>query len=471
MTRRLILSYLAVAVIALVLLEVPFAVFYAQRERDRFAADVERDATVLASIYEDALETGAAPDPLPAARYSQRTGARVVVVDTRGISVVDTSQTVPRNFSTRPEIATALTGTRASGTRRSETLDTDLLYVAVPVASGGTVHGALRLTLDTTEVDARVRRFWVGLATVAVVVLAAIALVGWIVARSVTQPLRRLNDAARRYGRGDLTGEEIPVTGPPELRELSDTMSTMAGQLAAMIDQQRAFVADASHQLRTPLTGLRLRLENLQATLHQPADGSVSGPGTDAEAQVDLAIDEIARLSTLVGDLLQLARTDRREPPIPHDLTTIVTQRVDTWSAAADVAGIRLDLRTAGQHLTVLAVPGAIEQIVDNVFDNAIDIAPSGTTVTVELRHGATHHVLVITDEGPGLSDEDKERALRRFWRGDTHRPGSGLGLAIAGGLARASGGSLTLQDGPAGGLAVVVSLPAVPRPPASLTT
>lgn len=458
MTRRLIVSYLAITVLVLVLLEVPFAVFYAQRELDRLTADVERDAAVITTIYEDALEGKRTVDPLPAQRYAARTGARVVVVDPRGISVVDTEQPAQRDFSTRPEITRALAGERATGTRPSETLNTDLLFVAVPIASSGAVHGALRITLHTSEVDSRVHRFWWGLGAIAAVILAAIALVGWLIARSISQPLRRLNETAQRFGSGDLTAKAVADEGPPELRQLAGTLSTMAGQLAAMLDQQRAFVADASHQLRTPLTGLRLRLENLQATL----------ASTDDRAEIDLAIDEITRLSNLTSDLLQLARTDRREVPTPHNLTTIVTDRVDTWTAAAETAGIRLELHHPPAQLAVLAVPGAIEQILDNVLDNAIGIAPSGSVVTVAVESGSKQHRLVITDQGPGLSDDDKLRAVRRFWRADSQRPGSGLGLAIANGLAQASGGSLTLHDGPTGGLQVDVSFPTGPtQPPA----
>jgi signal transduction histidine kinase len=228
-------------------------------------------------------------------------------------------------------------------------------------------------------------------------------------------------------------------------------MSTMAGQLATMIDQQRAFVADASHQLRTPLTGLRLRLENLRATIDE----------TDDADQVDAAIEEIDRLSSLVNDLLQLARTDRPANPVDQDLATIVADRVDTWTAAADIARMRLDLRSDDGPVTVSAVPGAVEQILDNVLDNALGIAPAESTVTITVQRGTDSHRLTVTDEGPGLPDGDKERALRRFWRGDTQRPGSGLGLAIADDLARASGGTLTLHDSPGGGLRVEVTLPA----------
>ena len=152
MTRRLLVSYLTVTLLVLVLLEVPLGVVYSQRERERMAADVEHDATVIASIFEDGLERDLPLDPGPAEQYAARTGARVVVVDDAGIAAVDTEAAVGRDFSTRPEIALALEGTGSSGTRSSETLGTGLMYVAVPVASAGVVHGAVRVTLETDEV-------------------------------------------------------------------------------------------------------------------------------------------------------------------------------------------------------------------------------------------------------------------------------------------------------------------------------
>ena len=328
----------------------------------------------------------------------------------------------------------------------------------MPIASAGNVYGAIRLSLDTSAVDARIHRFWLALAGIAVAVLGVVALVGWVLARSVTRPVRRLNAAAGRFARGDLrVSDDLSGAGPPELRMLDESMITMARRLDDTLAAQRRFVADASHQLRTPLTALRLRLENLQSRLH----------GLE-EDELDAAIDETSRLSELVNDLLQLARSDEQPPTAPFDLTQLALDRVDTWSAVAETRGITLRTRGADGHLFVAAVPGAIEQILDNLLDNAVTAAPPGSVVTVEIAADTVAHTLIISDEGPGLDAEQKANATRRFWRGDASEPGTGLGLglAIVSALTTASGGSLRLDDAPGGGLAARVTFPAA-RPPA----
>jgi signal transduction histidine kinase len=454
MTRRLLLSYLTVTVLVLAILEVPLAMFYAQRERERTTSDLEHDATVIATLYEDALEGGVDLDPRPAEEYSARTGARVVVVDRDGISAVDTDEGIDRDFSTRPEIELALQGIHASGTRSSETLGTDLVYVAVPVASGGTVHGALRVTLDTSEVTDRIHRFWLGLGLVAVVVVLAVALIGWGLAASVTRPIRRLNAAASRFAAGDLTTADEPSTGPPEVRALADTMTTMARRLDDLLSTQRAFVADASHQLRTPLTALRLQLENLQSEL--PPRSS---------AALEAAIDESTRLATLVTNLLQLARADEHGAVDVVDLGRLTAERVDTWTAVADTVDVSLVAETTDQAATVRAVPGAIEQILDNLLDNALNASPRGGTVTVTVSSAGDTCRLRIADEGSGLSDDEKSAATRRFWRGTTATPGTGLGLAIVDALVKASGATVELADADGGGLAVTITFAAASPP------
>ncbi len=455
MTRRLLLSYLAVTIVVLALFEIPLAIFFQQREQDRLSIDAERDATVLATIYEDALEKDLEPDPIPAADYFADTGVRTVVVDVDGISVIDTGNDVPRDFSTRPEIAAALNGERTTGTRYSETLGTELLYVAVPVASGGVVHGALRLTIDTHEVTERVQTFWIGLIVIGVIILVVMAGIGALIARSVTRPVRRLQAEAERFAGGDLTPSVSSGPSPPELAALEASMHEMARRLDDLIERQRAFVADASHQLRTPLTALRLRLENLETAVTEPT----------SVAQLDAAIDETTRLATLVDDLLQLARTERQAAIAEVDLAAIVRDRVDTWTATADVDDVRLEAQVPSESVHVSAMVGGIEQVVDNLLDNAIRAAPAGSTVSVAVTQDDSGAQLVIADRGPGIDDADKAAALTRFWRADTGTPGTGLGLAICDAIVVAGGGHLRLDDNTPSGLRVTVTLAPASHP------
>jgi signal transduction histidine kinase len=450
-TRRLLLSFLTVTVLVLVALEIPLAMFFGDRERERFASLVENDATVLASIYEDTLDGDAPLEPVHAESYRLDTGARVVLVDPGGISLVDTDADVPRDFSTRPEIVTAVMGRHAVGTRYSETLGMDLLYVAVPVASGGTVHGAIRITLPTADVDARVQRFWWGLVALGAMILVVMAGLSWVLARSVTSPVERLRQAASGFSAGDLSGRVQLEGSPPELRQLGEALNVMAERLDNLIRSQRQFVADASHQLRTPLTALRLRIENI---------GHLLEPGHDE----DLAslLDETERLTDLVEQLLQLSRAERSVAVEPVDLVALASDRVDTWSAVAGDREVGIALQAPGGGAVVAVAPGAIEQVLDNLLDNAVAVAPPGSTVTVSVERRADAHVLAVADRGPGLTDTDKQRATGRFWRGDESRPGTGLGLAIVRSLVESHGGQIHLVDVGGGGLRVEVTFPVV---------
>jgi signal transduction histidine kinase len=237
------------------------------------------------------------------------------------------------------------------------------------------------------------------------------------------------------------------------VRALADTMTTMARRLDELLRTQRRFVADASHQLRTPLTALRLRLENLQTELP-----------THSSAELEAAIDETTRLATLVTNLLQLARADERRSVGVVDLSGLTADRIDTWTAVAEAAGVHLVTEQADHPAMVEAVPGSVEQILDNLLDNAVNASPRGGTVTVTVAPALGKYALSVVDEGPGLSDEDKSSAMQRFWRGTRATPGTGLGLAIVDALASASGATVELGDAAGGGLAVTVTFAAGPQ-------
>lgn len=451
MTRRLLLGLLAVTLVVLVLLEVPIAIFYGQLERDRYISGLEGDGATLVSVYQDSFTTGVAPDPAPARRYAARTGARVVLVDDHGVSLVDTTEAVPRTFAGRPEIASALSGARAHGVRSSSTLGTDIVYVALPVRSAGSVHGALRLTIGAGALDRVVHRLWWALSGMAVVVLAVVAMASLAIARWINRPINRLESVARRFAVGDLKARADVSSGPPELVDLGSTMNDMASRLEALLREQRAFVADASHQLRTPLTGVRLRLENIQSRLE---DGGVA-----ELSDVEAALDEIARLARLVSDLLQLARADEPGAMVTVDVLALARERVDTWSAMADLEQVVLVVESSLAHADARAVQGAVEQILDNTIDNAIAISSPGDVVQVSVTADGKYVELSVIDHGPGLTPDEQRQVFQRFWRGSSATPGTGLGLPIARSLAVASGGDLRVSDTPGGGLTVQLRL------------
>jgi signal transduction histidine kinase len=456
MTRRLLISYLSLAVVVLAMLEVPLGFINARGERAQLTAKVERDAVTIASLAESTIEGDAPTSNLPAVkalgrRYAADTGARVVITDRQGVSVVDSSPPTPgrRSFATRPEFRAALRGDVATGTRHSSTLGYDLLYVAVPIASGGTVHGAVRITYPTSELDRRVRNYWLVLAAIAVVVLAAAALIGLSFARWIRRPLAGLEVAAAEAGAGDLSARAPVPDAPPELRRLALEFNDMVARVDGLVSVQKEFVADASHELRTPLTALRLRLENLERHI-----------GDDGRANLAAAATEVGRLSGLVDELLALARADAGTAPAETvDLVGVATARIDAWVPTAGEA--RLQLEAAGP---VKARVGRdrVAQVIDNLVSNALRHAPESSVITVSATRAAGGLVeLRVADEGPGMTSEQKVRAFDRFWRAGSGSGGSGLGLAIVQRLVEVDGGTVELRDAPGGGLEAVVRLPA----------
>jgi signal transduction histidine kinase len=453
--RRLLLSYLSITVFVLLVLEIPLGFAYAQSERRRLTSAVQHDALALSIRAEDAMESGnLARLNRVADDYQRDTGGRVVVIGSDGMLIADSdpTRTGPRNFSSRPELRAALQGEETSGTRHSDTLGQTLQYFAVPVVHANAPVGALRVTYPTSFADARIRRTWFVLAGVGAVILAVVFLVSLRLARQVTKPLDELEQAAARLGQGELESRAPVPDSPPEIRALAESFNHTAERLEELVSSQQAFVADASHQLRTPLAALRLRLENLERDLEVP------GP---APEDVGGALAEVARLSRIVDGLLELARTDRSAgAPVPIELGALVDQRVEAWAALAGERDVEL-VADVEPELVVRSTPGRLEQVLDNLLANALEVAPGGSAVRVHAAGGRDGVELSVIDAGPGMTAEQRARAFDRFWRptGASRDGGSGLGLAIVRRLVTADGGQVDLDEAPGGGLAARVLL------------
>ncbi|MHC3469491.1 sensor histidine kinase [Streptomyces sp. 7R007] len=455
MTRRLLLSYLLLALLVLAGLEIPLGYLYARGETSRISQSVERDASMLAEVTEENIEKGqfdALPDVV--GDYARRTGGHVVVTDARGTVLADSDPAgrTGVNLAAQPDIARALNN-RPTVTATTDGAGRDVLSATVPGSSGTTIRGTLRLTYPLDRVGARVHRVWGALALAGAGILALVALVAFSLARWITRPLRTLEAATAQLADGHLTQPPDATTGPPELRRLATSFTRTATRLQHLLQAQQAFASEASHQLKTPLTGLRLRLENFEPYLDPRAHGSL-----------DEAVGEVERLGRMVQGLLALARLENTATtPEPVDLDAVLADRAAMWEPLAAEQYVALDI-TGPPVGRVWAIPGALEQIVDNLLANALRVSPPGTTITLHRVPGTELH---IVDQGPGMSDADRERAFDRFWRSsDAHHDGTGLGLPIVRHLTDASGGSVTLHPAPGTGLDARVRLrPAPARP------
>lgn len=439
MRRRLIASNLLLIVIVLLLLEIPLGVIYARHEHDALDTSLQRDASSLAALSEEIIEHPGTHDVGSLAqRFTTGTGGDVVIVDRFGNRLTPTTGIDASAF--QPAIDATRSGRSMSGDIHG------LAYAAVPVGAVGESHGAVLIARSDAATEHRVRQFWLVLAAIALAVVAVSAFVSRRLARWAIGPLQRLDDHAAELGRGDLRRRAETDTGPPEITALATTFNEMADQLDQLFSSQRRFVADASHQLRTPLTALRLRLENLDAT--DPAG---------VNATRDAALAETTRLTRLVDGLLALARAEGQRPERqPIAVGDVVARRHEMWSPLAAEHHIHLRLDTNSDHeLRAMLVPGHLDQMLDNLIDNAVEATPPGRAVHLGVRSTASTVEVHVIDEGPGLTDEERQRAFDPFWQSARrHSNGSsGLGLAIVDQLARSNNATVTLDRAPTGGV------------------
>ncbi len=455
MRRRLLASYLSITCFVLIALGLPLGLSYANTEDRRLTTDVQQDAFGFSqragALFDEGAVADAADLQVVVDRYAKRRQARVVVTDVDGAVVVASPGATSR--AATPAMAMAQMGVEIRDTYASEGFG-ETVGVAVPVLSSGRLEGAVLVEVSRAATATRIRNNWLLLGALGGVILLVVGIVSTLLARSFTKPLAELDRGAARLGEGDLAVRVAVPDDPPELTGLAKSFNATAERLEALVRSQQAFVADASHQLRTPLAALRLRLENLEA---ERVDGVESLP-----EDIERSLAEVQRLSQLVDSLLVLTRAeaDRRSPEAV-DVGAVVADRRDAWAAYAAEAGVVVVADTPS--ILVRSVPGRIEQVLDNLISNALDVAPAGTPIRVEVRRVGDCAEVRVCDAGPGIPPEQRTRAFDRFWRGGATRRdggGFGLGLAIVRELVAADGGDVELGDAPEGGLAVTFRLP-----------
>jgi signal transduction histidine kinase len=397
-------------------------------------------------------------------RYDEVYGVGVALVDRAGRVLVASRAGLDPHADERlgDRVSVALAGRRSEPPRMRLPWQSAPMPLAEPVLVDGEVRAAVLTVSPTTTLCRHVLLVWAGLFGAGLLALALAALVALPLVRWIMRPVQRLDSGLARVAAGVLSGEPAePVAdgrGPSELRRLSTSFDQMAATVTQALATQRAFVADASHQLRNPLTALRLRLHNL--------DGQVSPAAAEEH---EAALEEADRLGEVLDGLLALARAERA-PAAAEEvaLDEAVEDRLDAWRVLAEAGGLEL-CHTGRSGLRVRVPPGTVPTVLDAVLDNAIKFSPPGGEISVHtVRDGDGRVLLAVRDHGPGLTAEELERATDRFWRSpaQSNVEGSGLGLAIARTTAGRAGGELGLERPEGGGLRVCVRLPAAPGPP-----
>ncbi len=280
---------------------------------------------------------------------------------------------------------------------------------------------------------------------------------GWLASRQITAPLLRLTEATRQMSSGDLSVRVVEAERKDEFGALGKSFNHMAGRIEETVQALRRFLADAAHELNTPLTALRTNLE-LARDLE-------SGPA--AETYLTQALEQIERLQRMMRDLLCLSRLESaavQEAFRPVDLAELARQASEPFAARAEQAGQAFALDLAAGDMRVMGSPEKLRSALGNLLDNACKFTPPGGTISVRLYETQESVCAAVADTGAGIPPEEIELLFNRFHRGRdaSAYPGSGLGLAIVRAIAQAHGGSVQAANNPGGGACFTLRLPGI---------
>jgi signal transduction histidine kinase len=425
--RRIVGLATLAAVLAIGLFGVPLAATVAKYLLDDERGELEQVADVAAVSSSIALARGEPPAPMPDTERDTDLG----LYDTSG----------QRISGNGPRTADEPTRRALAGHHVTDE-HTDEILVALPISAGGSVLGVIRATTPFSEVYQRVVEAWLAMAGLGVIAVLLVWLVARALAARLIRPLQQLAAAAETLGDGDFS-VRAPPAGIPEIDSVSTALNSTATRLDDLLARERAFATDASHQLRTPLTGLRLGLEVALDT-----------PGQDLRTAIGTAIEDTERLQATIEDLLELARTATR-PTELIDVLPLLTELRTAWLRRPDTERRRFRINATIEPATAHASTAALRQVLTVLLDNAA--LHGAGTVTVTIRDAGEALAIDVADEGPGITTAPAQLFTRRSPAPDNQSTnsqgangdgvhGHGIGLALARSLTEAEGGRLRLS-------------------------
>ncbi len=486
---RLLLTYLVLMVLGLgsLILWTGLRLQFAAIEQAEH--DLELESLIIANALREPLEKwgeGTGKDKEDNGRpldtlvrsYAQSAGARVTVIDPTLQVLLSSDEAVPAHLEhNHPEIVAAQSGRELHDIRWDEWQNEQRLFVAAPVlAEEGRLEAVVQLSVRMAPIYAEIQSTWMSLVVAGGVALGATVLVSLLLARQVADPIRNLTIVTEEMAAGNLD-QQVNPAGPDEIERLGRAFNRMAERVREMLARQQTFVADAAHELRSPLTSLRLRIELLQRHSRDNPDL--------AQRYLFQMEREVEHLRRLVEHLLILSSVDegQAQPRLPLDLAPILYDLADEMGPLVQATGLRLQVDVPPHLPTVAAHADSMRMVVRNLLDNALKYTPPGGQVTLRAtdttaadrrrsaaetpatgRRQPSAVMIEVIDTGLGIPADALPHIFERFYRADKARSraqsGAGLGLSIVKAIIEAHGGQVSAESTPGQGTRVWFTLP-----------
>ncbi len=392
--------------------------------------------------------------------YAQGIAGRVTLVDTHLNVEFSSDKTVPIHVTeSHAELIAARDGSSQPAIRWDEWRKEERLFVAAPVSDDhGQSLGFVQLSIPTAPIYAVSLQTWLSFLLIGGGVLLVTIIASTIIARQIAVPVQHLTTTSEQIAAGRLDERVVPA-GPNEIRRLGIAFNQMAERVQEMIAQQREFVDNAAHELRSPLTSIRLRIEMLQT--RGKANAAIT------ERYLNQMEHEIGYLQRLVDHLLALASVEsntQTPPKAQLDVTHILRGIADDMRDVAEQAGLTLQADVPMRLPTVQANPEQMNILFRNLVDNAIKYSPQGGTITIAAQALAREIEIRVSDTGIGIPPEALPHIFERFYRVDPAHSrtqgGAGLGLSLVRAIVEAQGGRIEAQSQVQAGSVFIIHLP-----------
>ena len=387
--------------------------------------------------------------------YAQEMQARVAVLDSDLAVRYVTDPNVPVHYEDKhPEILAALQRQDNHDIRYDVWTGEERLFVAAPILDNQGIEGLVQLSAPMDEIQGRVRAMWLTLISATLVLVALFVLVSIFLGEQITRPLHRLTAAAHRLAGGDLS-TRLEMNRQDELGTLAAAFDHMAAEISQLLARERAFVANASHELRSPVTSIQLRAELLEmATIDDQR----------RERYVREIRQESENLGRLLQQLLDLnqAQSAKKQPPAAIDIAPCLRQVCELMSPLAEWAGLTMTVDIPPSLPSIIIEERDCEMLFRNLVDNAIKYTPAGGQVRVTAHRAASWVEILVQDTGIGIPEQDLPYIFDRFYRVDKvrDRTGSGLGLALVKEIVTQVGGEIGAASTEGEGVLMTVRLP-----------